>query len=338
MARRLRKDLTIFSLSFMDCICCGFGAIILLLTLNRGIVSKVIEQQSVEEESILERTEEEVFEVFGEVAMLELELIGVKEAVAAAEARLSALAQQRTRILGEFAAVPDLGVLVEQAREELAIALQERDKLRDAPPPWRVDSVGGIPADSRFVIFVLDTSGSIAERRDVVRYLMRDILELYPALDGVQIVNDEGFYLAGSSGRWIPGDAAGRKRVYDGAMDALNRTAGAMTGGIFSILGLGAPYNSTSDPANGLIRALTDFGGGDQISIYVLGDDGPDRRTTALIVDFFDRNNPRDSNGRRRVRVHGIGILTQHGDRDEFGTGMRFIANRYDGAFVGMTY
>ena len=29
-----RRDVEVFSLSFMDCICCGFGAIILLMVLT----------------------------------------------------------------------------------------------------------------------------------------------------------------------------------------------------------------------------------------------------------------------------------------------------------------
>ena len=34
MKRRTRRDTETFSMSFLDCICCGFGAIILLLVLN----------------------------------------------------------------------------------------------------------------------------------------------------------------------------------------------------------------------------------------------------------------------------------------------------------------
>ena len=51
MARR-RRDIEAFSLSFLDCICCGFGAIILLL-----VLSKIYEPVVVEEaEQDLERS------------------------------------------------------------------------------------------------------------------------------------------------------------------------------------------------------------------------------------------------------------------------------------------
>ena len=36
MARLRRKSIEIFSLSFLDCICCGFGAVLLLFVLTSG--------------------------------------------------------------------------------------------------------------------------------------------------------------------------------------------------------------------------------------------------------------------------------------------------------------
>ena len=43
MARR-RRDIQAFSLSFLDCICCGFGAIILLLVLSKIYEPVVVEE------------------------------------------------------------------------------------------------------------------------------------------------------------------------------------------------------------------------------------------------------------------------------------------------------
>ena len=43
MRRRPRRDIEVFSLSFLDCICCGFGAIILLLTLVKMGEPRAIE-------------------------------------------------------------------------------------------------------------------------------------------------------------------------------------------------------------------------------------------------------------------------------------------------------
>ena len=43
MARR-RKNIEALSLSFLDCICCGFGAIILLLVLSKIYEPVVVEE------------------------------------------------------------------------------------------------------------------------------------------------------------------------------------------------------------------------------------------------------------------------------------------------------
>ena len=43
MRRQRRRDVEAFSLSFLDCICCGFGAIILLLVLSKIYEPVIIE-------------------------------------------------------------------------------------------------------------------------------------------------------------------------------------------------------------------------------------------------------------------------------------------------------
>ena len=39
-----RRSVPLFSLSFLDCICCGFGAIILLFVLTMGSQTKVMQE------------------------------------------------------------------------------------------------------------------------------------------------------------------------------------------------------------------------------------------------------------------------------------------------------
>ena len=36
--RLKRRETEVFSLSFLDCICCGFGAIILIFVLNLSLI------------------------------------------------------------------------------------------------------------------------------------------------------------------------------------------------------------------------------------------------------------------------------------------------------------
>jgi len=338
MARKPRKEITVFSLSFMDCICCGFGAVILLLTLNRGMVRHVVEEQNEEEEQIIEKMEEEIFEIYGEITELELELNGVKQVKEEAEARLAETAQRRSRILGEFEQVPDFGLLVEETQEDLLAALQERDELRDTPPAWRVDSVGGIPADSRYIIFVIDVTGSMSNAAGKVLSNYQDILELYPMVEGIQVISDGGDYFdPAMAGKWYDGGVAGRREVYTLVHNVLKPQQQITMGAILNALRHGRPQGA-NDPMGGILRALLDYPQ-EEISIYVLGDDGPPEKSVVEIVRQADRLNPRDpTTGRRRVRIHALGMYTNdsgsHG-MSEFATGMRFITNRYDGAFVG---
>ena len=50
---RRRRNIEAFSLSFLDCICCGFGAIILLLVLSKIYEPVIIEKTQDDLESLI---------------------------------------------------------------------------------------------------------------------------------------------------------------------------------------------------------------------------------------------------------------------------------------------
>ena len=76
MKRHRRRDVEVFSLSFLDCICCGFGAIILLLTLVRMSEPQAIEQAREDLKGRIARLERELYEIRGETTLLSRELEG----------------------------------------------------------------------------------------------------------------------------------------------------------------------------------------------------------------------------------------------------------------------
>jgi hypothetical protein len=53
-----RRDIEVFSLSFLDCICCAFGAIILLFVLSKYAEPVIIEEVREDLQSVLVRLEE----------------------------------------------------------------------------------------------------------------------------------------------------------------------------------------------------------------------------------------------------------------------------------------
>lgn len=74
--KRKQRETEIFSLSFLDVICCGFGAIILLLVLSEFGQPLVIEKSRNDLESQLKRLQEELFVIRGDSERLERELKG----------------------------------------------------------------------------------------------------------------------------------------------------------------------------------------------------------------------------------------------------------------------
>ena len=71
-----RRETEIFSLSFMDCICCGFGAIILLLVLTEVDQPVVIERARDSMNGQLLRLQQELFVIRGDTDQLNRELQG----------------------------------------------------------------------------------------------------------------------------------------------------------------------------------------------------------------------------------------------------------------------
>ena len=72
--RLKRRETEIFSLSFLDVICCGFGAVILLLVLSEFGQPLVIERSRQDLESQVKRLQQELFAIRGDSQVLEREL------------------------------------------------------------------------------------------------------------------------------------------------------------------------------------------------------------------------------------------------------------------------
>ena len=80
--------------------------------------------------------------------------------------------------------------------------------------PRRIDSsVGGIPVDSEYIIFIIDTSGSMQRFAwAMVQKKLRETLDVYPKVKGIQIMNDMGEYMFTQyRGKWIPNSPARRR-------------------------------------------------------------------------------------------------------------------------------
>src|SRR5690606_41257293 len=99
-----RRDVEVFSLSFLDCVCCGFGAIILLLVLTEFGEPIQLEQSRKDLSAQLIGLERQLHEMRGETDSLQRELQGGIEELEKQRREPARLAGHITNGRGEFGA------------------------------------------------------------------------------------------------------------------------------------------------------------------------------------------------------------------------------------------
>ena len=327
--RPRRRDIEIFSLSFLDVICCGFGAIILLFVLSKFAEPVIVEEVSKDLQSVVARLEEELLEIRGETAVLNRELEGKKEQLSEEKKKLARLQGDLSDIQGEFSASNQHAQVQNIIEEKLASALQqltdEMKRLLKAQPRKVDRSVGGIPVDSEYIIFIIDTSGSMQRNAwALVQKKLAETLKVYPKVKGIQIMNDMGNYMFSQyRGQWIP-DTPARRRA------------------IISNLSTWRSF-SNSSPVEGIEAAIRTFYAPDKkISLYVFGDEFSGNAIQP-VIDQVDRINKATKDGTRRVRIHAVGFPVILRDRvgrgntgERFATLMRILCQKNGGTFVGL--
>jgi hypothetical protein len=154
---------------------------------------------------------------------------------------------------------------------------------------------------------------------------MINILDIYPEVKGLQVMNDMGQYMFSAyRDRWMPDSPDMRKRII--------RT-----------LGNWAPF-SNSSPVEGINAAIqTFYRPGRKISIYTLGDDFSGR-SIRRVVKAVDNLNQAHRGTERLVRIHSIGFpvhfppgRTPSQSAIKFAALMRELSYNNGGTFIGLT-
>ncbi len=122
---RERYNMQGFSLSFLDCICCGFGAIILLLVLTKIGEPRALEDLRIHLEGLVAQLQEEIFEIRGETNVLNRDMITKQEQVSLERVLLARLRGDLSRIQGEYAATSQLSEVNEIVEGRLLAAQQK---------------------------------------------------------------------------------------------------------------------------------------------------------------------------------------------------------------------
>ncbi len=317
----------VFSLSFLDCLCCGFGAILLLFILSIGSGKAGVESE-VDDPTLLGMR--------AQLAQLEADVAN-KAALLEASTNSKQTEQERQRIQSiiqalestladlqqEFASKQANLSTSQQAAAE-ATRLIQSFKHEDLPPI-------GLPTDATHLAFIIDTSGSMRNQHTNQLHFgvieqITELLDSLPEVTSIQFIDTSGNYmLRDRRGSWLP-DTPGLRQQ---ALRAV----------------LNYPILSVSDPEPGVRKAFRDLqqilDPRDNLSLYVIGDDF--RGSTQSFLLKLDRLNPRDSTtGKRPASISAIGFPTltnpfQIGAPQgnvRFANIMREIAEAHDGVLI----
>ncbi len=201
MRKRGRRHIDIFNLSFLDVVSCGFGAIILLLVIVKIAEPHVIEQLAVDLTGLVKQLEAELFEIRGETMVLNRDLVGKQAQLAEYREKLARLRGDLSTVRGQYKTTRnehDAQTIIEgrlsSAKQDLS---EEMRRLLGAGYRRTVNAtIGGIPVDSEYIIFIIDTSGSMQQNAwPLVLKKVTEVLNIYPRVKGIQVMNDMGDYI-----------------------------------------------------------------------------------------------------------------------------------------------
>ena len=314
--KRRNKTLDIFNLSFLDIISCGFGAVVMLI-----LIAKTNDDMSV-------TGTEQIGELLNTLISLEKSVNEIKQDIASQLASMQEMVAEQQQLQQQTADVNKTLQQRQQQKTNLAESLEGlslvESTLKQAsmstPKPGvaeRDEEVGGIPIDSDYVIFIVDTSGSMRQIWQRVSTEIINVLNIHPEVKGFQILNDMGKSLiSGYEGKWIPDTPGRRKNV----ISVFERWADM----------------SNSSPVEGIEVALAKYARPSiTTSIYVFGDDytgssyGP-------VIDSLTQRNQSVAGDKRLAKIHGVGFISP-GTTDRFGILMRELTWRNGGTFLALS-
>ena len=311
---RPRSSGDVFGLAFLDVITCGFGAIVLLLLISKP--SPV----DIEDSTRAQAQHEEALAAATSI---------VTRLRAQWEALQAMLANEAQRPEATPDDDPALEETIRTANQRLAQLKRDNEGLEQvktsleratvrvrSPVEERDIEVGGIPVDSEYVIFIVDTSGSMQAIWSRIVDVMNNVLDIHPKVLGFQVMNDNGSYLISAyKKKWIPDTPRRRASI----MKAFR----------------GWQAFSNSSPVEGLETALRTYARQkEKIAIYIFGDDYTGS-SYDQVIETLRRLNTDRVTGKRKVRVHAIGFYSEH-STDRYATLMREVTRNNGGAFLAL--
>jgi len=333
-----RRQSEIFSLSFLDCICCGFGAIILIFVISIGSrqreqldVLLALQRALAEQAAALTRIEAAQLEARREQQRIAPRLEEARQRQDSLQAMIDQLErslQQEKR--GRQALLLDL----DELRQEIAARQRKPDHelvLKEVPP-----APVGLPVGSNFLAFVVDTSGSMRDPNfgglwPVVIRTIETVLDAYPNVQGIQLIDGDGRFILGRRGSgtagWLPDSPQTR--------EAIKRTLRRYD------------QDTVSNPVPGIYNAMRFLydkeNAGMRMGIFVFGDEFNSPQSADEVIRRLDELNPANEQGARAVTINAVGFPTTIRYQFSMGnTGLRFanlmrtVTYLHGGAFIAL--
>jgi hypothetical protein len=328
-----RSTVPVFSLSFLDCICCGFGAIILIFVLTMGSQTKVVQELR---ERLLRLVQQQL------IILAELRRSREEIMITQARASDSTIAQQEKEALRQLllrleqqvadqqSARDRLVVDVEQARVDLAARQRKKEvDLKDVEP-----TPIGLPPSGTHIAFIIDSSGSMRDPNTeriwpIVLKKFEEVLDSYPEVKGIQFLDADGRFILGgrqAEQRWLGDSVENRAAI----KDALHN---------YDIF-------SNSNPVPGIVRALRTLYDENnpemRMTLFILGDEFTG--TADAVLRRLDELNPKDeATGKRKIVINAIGFPTAVKMGFSMGnTGVKYanlvreVCYQHGGAFIAL--
>ena len=275
-----RKNNEVFSMSFLDIMACGFGALVLILLISEFNEVEIIENKYTAEmflniknqlnqkKSDLSITQDNLDSKINELITIRTNL----------EATLNELKQKEE-------VVKNLSNLSDATSSQISVKTIE---LSSTP---KQIAASGIRIDSDYLIFIIDNSGSMIEGGPWNRVMeeISRIVITFPNLKGFMIMNDTGKIIQGDN-PWLTPTSTNRKSAIDNLRNI--RTI------------------SNSNPIPAIELAINFYGRKyDNVGIFVIGDDIRESKDIDKRLLEINKINTK-TDGSKYVRINALAFLT----------------------------
>ena len=309
-----KKTTEVFSMSFLDIMACGFGALVLILLISEFNEIEIIENKYTadlflkKQDEVVTKTDQ-LNDVDKELTSKIKSLISIQEELDKVNSNLN----NRENV------VQSLTELSQLKQSQIIV------KNEDQKEPVEQVVASGIRIDSRYLIFIIDNSGSMVEGAPWSRVVkeIETIIMTFPSLEGFMVMNDTGKTIVGG-GNWVKPNKANR-------IDAVKK-----------LKRINAMTNSNPIPA--IEKSINIYGKKyDDVGIFIIGDDIRESKDVDSRLLEINRINTK-ADGSKYVRINALGFLTSRrlaaqgyafeDDNNKYLTLMRELTEQNGGTLV----